>query len=130
MATMSDKHSMQKGSTYRVPIREISAIVPPMFEPMGLVLCMRFETALQLWSYSSCKFIYLALCICQLGLRVRDGNEGVFEALERGYKRQNGKFGKCGLSGKGCGARRGTRSGGLPIGGPGGGWVDWHGEVS
>jgi hypothetical protein len=87
---------------------------------------MQFKAALQLWPDSICKLVNFSLGLCELGLSMCDGNEGLFETLERGCQRQNGKFGKCGLSGKGGGARRRTWSGGLPVGGPGEGWVHWH----
>jgi hypothetical protein len=68
---------------------------------MGLVLCKLFEAALQVGSDPGRKFVDFALCVCELGLRMRNGTDGVFEALERGYKRQNGKFWESGLSSEG-----------------------------
>jgi len=93
---------------------------------MGLVLRVLFEAALQLGSDSGRKFIDFALCVRELGLRMRDGTEGVFEALERECKGQNGKFEECGLSSEGSGPRRGTWGGRLPVCGPGDGWVHRH----
>ena len=94
---------------------------------MRLVLCMLFEAALQLGSDSGRKFIDFALCVCELGLRMRDGTEGVFEALERGHKGQDGKLEECGLSSEGGGPHRGIWGGRLPVRGPGSGWVHRHG---
>ena len=93
---------------------------------MGLILCVCFEAALQLGPNPTRKIIDLALCVCQLGLGMRDRNECAFETLEGGQKRQNGKFGECGLSCEGGRARRGTWSSGLPVCGSGERWVHWH----
>ena len=84
MVDINGKDSRRKGSTHRVPVSLISAVVPPLLKPMGLVPRMFFEAALQLWPDATCKFIDLAMCFCQLGSCMRDGNEGVLESLERG----------------------------------------------
>ena len=50
MADINGKVLQAKGSTHRVPIALISAVVPPLLKPVGLAPRMLFEAVLQLWT--------------------------------------------------------------------------------